>query len=274
MDWQPLSVREGVSSSRGPYEGVPPHLAPELIRWLQGVFGYTISGGMGYKTMLSVVTRSRIAVPPVQTTPSHLMNAILNVCLNDDERFLDVVDAALYEQRWGKEGNVVRKMLEVAGSAWTVSVDGASLHRRVDPAAQVSMELATTPNDVASAELTEAWAKAYGRSPNASDAWDHSIKAVEAALIPVVVPKQDKPQLGHVLGQLDRNESQWKLGLTSQQGLTPVQTLVGMLRLVWPNPDRHPAGDRREPSLEEAQAVVHLAVTIVQWTRGELLKGV
>jgi hypothetical protein len=33
------------------------------------------------------------------------------------------------------------------------------------------------------------------------------------------------------------------------QGITPVETLVGMLRLLWPNP------------------VVQLAVTIVQWGR-------
>jgi hypothetical protein len=44
-----------------------------------------------------------------------------------------------------------------------------------------------------------------------------------------------------------------------------------MLRLLWPNPDRHGGTNSRQPSLDEAQAVVHLAVTIVQWARADLL---
>jgi len=43
-----------------------------------------------------------------------------------------------------------------------------------------------------------------------------------------------------------------------------------MLRLMWPNPDRHGGESSRQPSLVEAQAVVHPAVTIVQWARSDL----
>jgi hypothetical protein len=34
--------------------------------------------------------------------------------------------------------------------------------------------------------LVVAWTKAYGREPDASDASDHAVKAVEALLLPVV----------------------------------------------------------------------------------------
>jgi hypothetical protein len=47
-------------------------------------------------------------------------------------------------------------------------------------------------------------------------------------------------------------------------------TEVGaMLDIVWPNHDRHGGGPtpKREPSIEEARAVVTLAATIVQWHR-------
>jgi hypothetical protein len=47
--------------------------------------------------------------------------------------------------------------------------------------------------------------------------------------------------------------------------------LVVMLRLVYPNPDRHQGQQRRAPTIEEARAVVHLAVTIVQWGREGLI---
>ena len=39
------------------------------------------------------------------------------------------------------------------------------------------------------------------------------------------------------------------------------------LRLMWPNPDRHGGEGSRRPSFLEAQAVAHLAVTIVQRAR-------
>jgi hypothetical protein len=42
---------------------------------------------------------------------------------------------------------------------------------------------------------------------------------------------------------------------------------VQMLRLMWPNPDRHRTGTSRVPSAEEAANVVQLAVLIVGWIR-------
>jgi hypothetical protein len=45
-----------------------------------------------------------------------------------------------------------------------------------------------------------------------------------------------------------------------------------MLRLMWPNPDRHQDGTpRRKPTQHEAEAVIHTAVTIVQWARSGVL---
>lgn len=118
---------------------------------------------------------------------------------------------------------------------------------------------------------------------DASDGWDHAAKAVEAILIPIVVPSQAGPHLGHVLGALEHHSEQFELIIAPiQKGkvvlATPeereraaIETLVGMLRLVWPNSDRHSGPERREPTLDEARAVVHLAVTIVQWARSETL---
>jgi hypothetical protein len=59
-----------------------------------------------------------------------------------------------------------------------------------------------------------------------------------------------------------------KSPLIDADGIAP---LVGMLRLLWPNPDRH-AGQGPAPALEQAQAVVQLATTIVQWTRDGVVR--
>jgi hypothetical protein len=67
---------------------------------------------------------------------------------------------------------------------------------------------------------------------------------------------------GRARGQL------WQLALPGPDTANNVGPLVAMLRLLWPNPDHH--GDpenSRPPTIEQARAVVHLAVTIVRWGR-------
>ena len=99
-------------------------------------------------------------------------------------------------------------------------------------------------------------------------------------LIPIVVRNQAGAHMGHVIGQLDRQGEQWNTLLRFNQTTPPVnppttsvRALVGMLRLLYPNPDRHIGPDHRVPTTEEARAVVQLAVTIVQWARdGQILK--
>jgi hypothetical protein len=106
------------------------------------------------------------------------------------------------------------------------------------------------------------------------------IKAAEAVLIPIVVPTQAGAQMGHVIGQLDHHGARWNTLLRFNQTTPPVnqphnsvQAFVGMLRMLYPNPDRHVGPDHRTPTLDEARAVVQLAVTIVQWARdGQIVK--
>ncbi|MEU5963882.1 hypothetical protein ABZ777_21990 [Micromonospora parva] len=195
-----------------------------------------------------------------------LMGDFLRNCHAADDRYLDAIDAALYMARHA-DAERLAQILEDGGSVWTIRSDRKGLERRVDPAATQAFEQATNSDDLASVELSQAWSRAFGRDSDASDAWDHSIKAVEAILAPIVVPAQDKPQLGHVLGQLRNQGERWRLVVPGPEQDHSVGPLVTMLRTIWPNPDRHAAGDPRTPSLAEAQTVVHLAVTIVQWAR-------
>jgi hypothetical protein len=188
------------------------------------------------------------------------------------ELVLDAVDAVLHFGGVDMgDLNGLSEILQLGGSVWQVDRSGDRLIRRVDAAAAAAFEDAVSPNDVASSELQEAWVAAYGRNPDASDAWDHSIKAVEGILIPVVTPSKKKATLGDVVGTLDSQGSRWQLALHGHDGSRSVAPLVSMLRLMWPNPDRHGSGTSKKPSLDEAQAVVNLAVTIVQWGRTGVL---
>jgi hypothetical protein len=145
------------------------------------------------------------------------------------------------------------------------------MERLVPPKTSAAFEKATDAADLASTELRNAWVAVYGRSPDASDAWDHSIKAVEAVLIPIVTPAKAKATLGDVLGSLAHQGTLWQLELRGHDDSKDVAPLVSMLRLIWPNPDRHGGGASRTPSLDEAEAVSSLAITIVQWARAGVL---
>lgn len=214
-----------------------------------------------------------VRMPLADARPTGVMEQILSACQADQETFLDVLDATLC---FGSTGNVsapsLEQMLSMGGSVWKVRPDKMGLERRVSAEAQTLYEAASSPGDEASRELQEAWTAAFGRAPDASDAWDHAIKAVEELYIPLVVPKAAKSNLGSVAGELKANPAGWVLVLESNGALDSVATLEALFRLLWPNPDRHGGETRRTPSLGEAAAVVHLAVTLVQWARDGVLQ--
>lgn len=266
MKWQPLSVREGRRATDGPYEGVPPHTAPRLLTWLTGLIN-ELNRPHHPDVNLAVASAFRIPLAH-DASGADIRNAILEVCEADEALFIDVIDAYLHRTpHLYKDDRKLQDILDDSGSAFMVRPDRNGLQRRVSEAAALAVGRAMSRPEVASEELKRAWARAFDVHPDPSYAWSHAVKAVEAVLIPLVVPKQDKPHLGHVLGVLHGQEDQFELALTPQQGISSIETLVAMLRLIYPNPDRHTGPNNRVPTLAEAQAVVHLAVTIVQWAR-------
>lgn len=270
-DWEPLSVRRGKRHRPEPHEGIPDHLTYPIRHWLEGRFGYRKKGGMDRGLMMYVATATGIALTPTHAD-HQLQDQIIGAGERDHDLYLDVLDAVLHWTE-GAGATTLRELLETGGSTWTVAEDGQSLERRVDPTAARAIATATNPADEASKELREAWANVYGRNPDPSDAWDHAIKAVEALMIPIVVPRKTKATLGDVLGELGNHPGTFMFSLdTSSKAVGSVETLEALLRLMWPNPDRHAgAGPTKTPSLPEAEAVVQIAVLTVQWLRSGVL---
>jgi len=271
LTWQRLSVRDGRAEDDGPHEGVPLHLFEPLRQWVDWAFGgepgsaADCDGGSRLAAAIRHPVSSRAGRPVT-------VRDVTESLIRWPEPMLDVVDAVLHlsEQSSGSCQSL-NELLLLGGSVWQVDLGGRYLVRRVDATTTAAFAEASSPSDQASVELKDAWIAAYGRDPNASDAWDHSIKAIEAVLIPTVTPAKAKATLGDVVGILSSQGHLWQLGLHGNDGSHSVAALVSMLRLMWPNPDRHGGEGSREPSIDEAQAVVHLAVTIVQWARSGVL---
>jgi hypothetical protein len=260
-----ISPRQGRPAPEGPFEGVPHYLRPLLTGWVEQVF--VIKDHAYYSETDQAGIDQLAAILQIELT-SNIGRKKLETIFDwadDDERFLDVLHYTLQvPTQKDKQTERLEALLASGKSVWRATEKG--LERRVDPIATAAFEQTVSPQDAASEELAEAWGKAYGRNPDASDAWDHSIKAVEAILRRIISPSNTQATLGTLIRDLRNGAHKFKFVLTNDFG--GVETLLAMMELMWPNPDRH--GDlqqRHTPSLEEARAVVQLAVTIVQWAR-------
>ena len=150
---------------------------------------------------------------PANLAGYQVFTVLLEWVLQDEDSVLDLVDGALFTleaYRRGDAAQELRALLRLGGSVWTVASNDQALVLAVEEAAQQSFDDATSPPDSLSNELSVAWSNAYGRTPDASDSWDHAIKAVEHVLIPLVAPNQSKPNLGHVVGSLDAQGQLWR----------------------------------------------------------------
>lgn len=267
QDWAPLSVRTGAPHLEM-QEGVPIHLLVPVEYWLEGAFGYRSAGRMSEGLVLSVAASIQLTVFRGVGAPQTMRNLIDEAAQAGGDRLLDLVDAVLH-RGLGSPGDL-RRLLHEGRSVWTVRSDGRGLERRVSDLELGLFEDATRVRDSATTELKDAWAAQYGRSPDHSDAWDHAIKAVETVLAPIICPGHTKPTLGVIIRELNAGLDSWRV--MSSDRADGAATFVAMLRLMWPNPDRHgTGGPREEIAPADADAVLHLAVMLVRWCRSGLL---
>lgn len=258
MSWTPRSERLGLRE-HGPYDGVPRHLERILTEWL--------GTHTDYDRLSFLAVRLGVTVPEYYTVR---LETVWEQC--DEDQRLDLLEGTLYLND-GTGAAQLRHILAAGGSALTVGPDDQTLVDVVDPTvAQMAAE-AARPGDAAAEELSAAWAAAFGRGPDPSDAWDHAIKAVENVLIPLAEPKNKEATLNSAVSAIANSPDRWQTTFP-QRETRDVEPIVGMLRMIWPNPDRHGGidGASRPPTLEEARAVVTLAASLVQLGRsGDLV---
>ncbi|TAM44083.1 MAG: hypothetical protein EPN53_17065 [Acidobacteria bacterium] len=201
--------------------------------------------------------------------------SLLALCQKDDRVFLDLLDLAAsilgkLPQR-SKALDEIDALLRAGGSAWMVGPDRRCLVRRVEPeAAQAAKEVIESSGRAGEC-LAEAWRQTYGRSPNASAGYREAVRAVEAAVCPIILPNNPKPTLGAAIAAL-RDAPPGKYATVfedNRSGINPIDEVRGLMSLVWTNQlDRHGTDNPEVPfhvSQEQAEAVLFAALTLVHW---------
>lgn len=270
-DWMPLSQRRGHAPKFEPLTGMPKFLRETFRTW----FTHNERVEAGTALALGVALRIDVA----SRLNSYRAPYAITSALGDNENhWLDALDFLLHERVINPEA--VRSILARAGHELTVSPDGRSLTERVEPTAADAFKVATAPADVASAHLNEAWTLTFGRDPRPGDGWGYAIKAVEALLLPIVLPADAKATLGKSLSTLrDRPDSfvctlpSRTYGPSGQEtAKSGLELLTDTLAAIGYQPGHHGSGELSEADPAVARSMVLLATTVVSWLRDGVLR--
>lgn len=266
--WQPLGVRRGTRSDasfEALHEGVPPWIRNKLREWVEV--------WLAKDPECLALAQAMLRVEEVDWSGNTGLayHGLEQRMLADDEFFLDVIDFRLQTFADYSAQQELEFRLGVGGSAWTINEHDSrvALERRVDEAVASAAQQVIAESGRAGNHLSKAWREAYGRDPQPTVAYDESIKAVEAAAIPTISPRNARATLGTLLRNLRDAPQNFSVTLSGLGGTEDVVTVAKMMDLLWKgHPARHGNPDRSRPtdvSQPEAEAAVHLAVTLVHW---------
>lgn len=287
----PLSVRRGVRDPLPYSEGVPEHIWQQALAWVTAQIHPHTMGDTDLALMVA-----HLGMP--SDGQSYLSNRVVGYCRSGDDAFLDVLDYLLHtcvtrqafvNGQWVSSRSdentsvqVLTDLLAAGRSCWKVGwVEESSgdasyrvirrqyrLERRVTEAAEQEYLHARGIGGKAGDKLTEAWHAAYGHHEDAGQCWKASIAAVEAALQPIVAPKEESARLGKMRKQIRDAPQKWMCALPvwDDEGLSSVEAFLTVLNRITYEDGRH-GGDVRVPDMKQARAVLMAAVTVVEWTR-------
>ncbi|MEP7193532.1 MAG: hypothetical protein ABI903_11770 [Actinomycetota bacterium] len=254
------------------HAGVRPYMSPSLLGWVWSMVrdhdleGYVQANGGGSK-----------------------LRTVYEATTMNDDLMLDVVDSILQHlPALDESGDYVtqnklrvlvaalQSILADSSSAYVVDFsDGMRLVQRVDETAKEACDDLVEPVGRTSGLLKTAWSRTFSRNPDPSGSYRDAVLAVESVACDAFTPDDPQPSLGKAVGRLRSTLETWTVATLDDQQQASAGTLLAMLETVWQNHQRHLGADgkRAQPATQdEAEAVLFLAVTIVQWFERGLVK--
>jgi hypothetical protein len=259
--WEP-GRRQTARELEQPYEGVPAHLRGHLWRWIDTSF----KKGDYYEPVRFMKFAMHMRIELSADDYSKALTQVRMLC-GDEGFMLDTVEALLeLNGDYLGRARLLDKMLEDTNSLYTVKDDYTGLEKRDIPEVKEQVQAVVNVAGAAGSFLMEAWNAAYGRVHNAPYSYGRSVKAVETALASKITPQNAKQTLGTMITDVRNAPQNFEFVVPDGDNSNGVETVVNMMRQLWEGQSRHGgARPKRDETLEEAQAAVHLAATLVQY---------
>ncbi len=280
--WRPLFASEGAQQEvyDALSEGVPVWMRASFDSWVTSLVNSIPSRDLQQALVLEVERRLRMQLDWRHIDHYGYARGLLASVATDEERLI-LADFLVSKQR--ADSSFVAtlwRVLSEAGSAWTVGKrhpDVLGLIRRVPAGVQDAADAAFRLGDPGKL-LRQAWTSIYGVHPNPSEGYRLAIKAVEAAAVPVVSPKNSNATFGTVVRDME-NQRDWSLPFARQHDKAPTaQVVIDLMRAIWHGQhDRHGGALSSNLPLAVSQAEAETAVTgavsLIHWfTSGALVR--
>lgn len=252
--------------------GLPHHLFEEVIGWIRAL--KADSSGWVYWTFLvqfQTVSKEYLGVADGLYSPFERMADFLRKL--EEREMIYILHFLLGEirsrtYRRGGEADDLESILSRGGSSWAVAPvqDRCGLVERVPVGVAETVEAVISSSGKSSALLQNAWKLAYGPEKSPSHAYFDAVRAVEVLSCPLFSPKDQEPTLGKDINVLRNKPSGFAFIMTGSKHSTAPEHLLSMMQLLWHSQtDRHGSDDYKDVSIEEAQAAVLLASTLIGW---------
>ena len=277
----PLSVRRNQQSEFSLVDNVPQFMRHGIKEWIQ----QAINGDNRLVVLMALELRIDELSDNIDNFyPDDAVIACIQRSgpwdMYDESMALDVIDWLL--GHGCGDAQSLEHVLKAAGHVLRVSPDGSRLVERIEPTLWDEYEQVTQPDDQVSQYMQEAWALAFGRDPNLSDAWGRAIKAIETLLKPIVSPKNKKATIGSMTSELRQAPDKWECKLpdrvynvngeiNSKRG---IEVFVDALATIGYQPDRHGSDQPQDVDEATARSVLFLATTVVGWLRDGTLRTI
>ena len=279
--WTPLSVRRNQQSEFSLIDNVPQFMRHGIKEWIQ----QAINGDNRLVTQMALELRIDELSDNIDNFyPDDAVIACIQRSgpwdMYDESLALDVMDWLLGHGCGHAQS--LEHILKSAGHVLRVSPDGSRLVERIEPTLWNEYEQVTQLDDQASQYMQEAWALAFGRNPNGSDAWGKAIKAIETLLKPIVSPKNNKATIGSMTNELRQSLDKWECKLpdriynvNGETNVKPgIEVFIDALATIGYQPDRHGSDQPQDVDEATARSVLFLATTVVGWLRDGTLRTI
>lgn len=263
-------MRRGIREPFELLEGVPEHIWAQMRPLLLNL----LADRERFVDFIAV--RLHIPVSSAHSRAYELISAVDG----DDDSILDVLD--MYVRIAVAAGDAadrsvlsnINMLLEQGHSAWRLNVEDGRVERRVSDEATAMYESIQSEKDRVAERLSDAWRFVFGRSPDPSAAWDRCTKAIEAALKPIVSPKNSLATYGTIVRDLEQKPAKWDADMRGATAEERTLAFIDLLKQVPFAPDRH-EGDAPPPiSLDVARSVVIITTSILEIVHQEGLRSV